>query len=121
MTTGTFINITTNPGSNILSSILLSNNGIYLATWCIQMTVTSLPDQFYSNIAYNTSATATSPLLAPNGNWGNSHVVSNAFMSTSGSIVFQGTAGNYCNLRLTISGGGTLGIPGGTYNITRVG
>ena len=105
---------------NSLASIRLSYDGIYLATWAIQQQLTTAPTDIYSNLSVNnTSITATTNTLGF-ANWGMTKIGSIIYGS-NGSIVFQGQAGFFCNVVMTVDGGAGFSTPAVTYTITRIG
>lgn len=106
--------------NNSVASILLSYDGVYLATWCVQVQITTAPTAIFSNLAYNNvSATTTTGFLGF-ANWGMTRVGSILY-GTSGSTTFQGVAGNFCNIVINIDGGSGYSSPAVTYTLTRLG
>jgi hypothetical protein len=116
-------------GTYVMSSIQVPNNGIYLFTFMIQTTYTGAFNYFYSNVASTTTLqTAGTVIGTPNTvllavNFGQQPLgnVGSLFINTGGSFVYQLTATTYYNLILYVSVAGTLGIPNGFFQITRIG
>ena len=106
--------------NNSVASIQLSYDGIYLATWNIQVQITGAPTAMVSNLAVNNvSATSTTGFLGF-ANWGMTKI-SSILYGVNGSITFQGLAGYYCNVILNVDGGSGYSSPAVTYTLTRIG
>jgi hypothetical protein len=114
------LTITNYNQNNSVASILLSYDGVYLATWGVQVQITSAPISITSNLAYNNvSATSTTGNLGF-ANWGMTKIGSILY-GTSGSTVFQGVAGNFCNIIINIDGGSGYSSTAVNYTLTRLG
>jgi len=105
--------------TNVVSSILLSNDGMYLATWAIQLQATGAPTDIFSNIAYNNISGTSNAGGLGYSNWGMTRI-GNILYGSSGSYIIQGQAGYYCNLIMTVDGGSGFSTPSISYNLTRL-
>jgi len=105
--------------NNSLASIKVSTDGVYLATWAVQIQITGAPTDFTTNFAITSSVTSTAGTIGYS-NWGYTKL--NAILyGSAGSVVVQIGAGSFCNIILTMAGTSGVSPPAVTYCLTRIG
>jgi len=97
--------------TNVLSSIYLSFDGIYLVTFSIQLQSTTQPSSLYSNVSYTNSSTSTAGSIGF-ANFGFTIMQSSLNYGSNGTLLVQCNAGNYLNLTMSVSGGTSYPTPG---------
>ena len=106
--------------NNSVASIQTAVDGVYLATWSIQVQITTPPTDLSSNLAINTVSVTSVANQLGFSNWGYSKINSIVY-TLSGSVVAQITAGSFCNVTMNMAGSAGVSAPAVTYCLTRIG